>query len=249
MNSIIISFIITSLAGFTTLLGVAPIFFNRRKQNIIIPLSLSFSASVMLCISLVSLIPEATSLIRTKYLMIPTILFTGIFVVSGILFSSFIDKKIEEKISSNILYRVGIISVIALIFHNIPEGITTFLSTHQDLSLGITLAIGIALHNIPEGISIAVPIYYATNNKRKAILLTFISGFSELLGAVVAYLFLAPIITSFGLGAILAIAAGIMIHISVYELIPTAFQYPIYFRLCFSFFLGFLLMFFCQVII
>ena len=90
----------------------------------------------MLCISLVSLIPEATSLIRTKYLMIPTILFTGIFVVSGILFSSFIDKKIEEKISSNILYRVGIISVIALIFHNIPEGITTFLSTHQDLSLG-----------------------------------------------------------------------------------------------------------------
>ena len=170
-------------------------------------------------------------------------------VVCGILFSSFVDGKIEKKFSSNILYRVGIISVIALIFHNIPEGITTFLSSNQDFSLGVTLAIGIALHNIPEGISIAIPIYYASSSKKKAIWFTFISGFSELFGAVLAYLFLAPIITSFGLGAILAIAAGIMVHISVYELIPTAWKYPMHFKILFSLGIGFLVMYFCQIII
>ena len=249
MNSIIISFIITSFAGFATMLGILPIFFSQRKQNIVIPLSLSFSAGVMLCISFLSLIPEATSLIGETFFAVPTMLFTGIFVVCGILFSSFVDGKIEKKFSSNILYRVGIISVIALIFHNIPEGITTFLSSNQDFSLGVTLAIGIALHNIPEGISIAIPIYYASCSKKKAVWFTFISGFSELFGAVLAYLFLAPIITSFGLGAILAIAAGIMVHISVYELIPTAWKYPMHFKIMFSLGIGFLVMYFCQIII
>ena len=95
---------------------------------------------------------------------------------------------------------------------------------------------------IPEGISIAIPIYYATNSKKKAYFYTFISGFSELVGAFLAYLFLAPFITSFGLGAILAIAAGIMIHISIYELLPTSFQYPKKAFSCFSFVVGFLVM-------
>lgn len=249
MNSIMISFIITSFAGFATMLGILPIFFSGRKQDIIIPFSLAFSAGVMLSISFFSLIPEATSLIGNIFLMVPTMLFTGIFVVCGILFSSFVDGKIEKKFSSNLLYRVGIVSVIALIFHNIPEGITTFLSSSQDLLLGITLAIGIALHNIPEGISIAIPIYYATYSKKKAVFFTFLSGFSELFGAVLAYLFLTPIITSFGLGAILAMAAGIMIHISVYELLPTAWRYPIPIRIILSFLLGAFIMFFCQMII
>ena len=167
MNSIMISFLITTLAGFSTMLGVFPIYFNQKRQNIIIPFSLAFAAGVMISVSIFSLIPEATFFIQEKYFMIPTMLFTGIFIVVGILFSSFVDKKIEEKFSSNMLYRLGLISVIALIFHNIPEGITTFLSSNQDLSLGITLSIGIALHNIPEGISIAIPIYYATNSKKK----------------------------------------------------------------------------------
>ena len=242
MNSIMISFLITTLAGFSTMLGVFPIYFNQKRQNIIIPFSLAFAAGVMISVSIFSLIPEATSFIQEKYFMIPTMLFTGIFIVVGMLFSSFVDKKIEEKFSSNMLYRLGLISVIALIFHNIPEGITTFLSSNQDLSLGITLSIGIALHNIPEGVSIAIPIYYATNSKKKAYFYTFISGFSELVGAFLAYLFLAPFITSFGLGAILAIAAGIMIHISIYELLPTSFQYPKKAFSCFSFVVGFFVM-------
>ena len=244
MNSIILSFLITILAGFSTMIGIFPIYFHKKSQDIIIPVCLSFAAGVMISISLFSLIPEAVSAISKTFILFPAILIVSIFIVVGILFSSFVDQKIEKKFANNQLYKLGLISVIALMFHNIPEGITTFISSNQDLRLGITLSIGIALHNIPEGISIAVPIYYATKNKKKAILLTFISGFSEFFGAVLAYLFLAPIITSLGLGVILALAAGIMIHISIYELVPTAYRYSCFFKDTIAFIIGFFVMLF-----
>ena len=244
MNSILLSFLITILAGFSTMIGIFPIYFHKKSQDIIIPVCLSFAAGVMISISLFSLIPEAVSAISKTFILFPAILIVSIFIVVGILFSSFVDQKIEKKFANNQLYKLGLISVIALMFHNIPEGITTFISSNQDLRLGITLSIGIALHNIPEGISIAVPIYYATKNKKKAILLTFISGFSEFFGAVLAYLFLAPIITSLGLGVILALAAGIMIHISIYELVPTAYRYSCFFKNTIAFIIGFFVMLF-----
>lgn len=136
-----------------------------------------------------------------------------------------IDRKIDTVIESNKLYKLGIISIIALVLHNIPEGITTFISSSVNMKLGIVLALSIALHNIPEGISIAIPIYYSTKKMSKAFVYTLISGFSELLGAILAYIFLAKYINFFSLAIILAITSGIMIHISIYELIPNAFSY------------------------
>lgn len=249
MNSIIISFFITAFAGFSTLLGIIPIFFNKIKEDTLLPSAFLFACGVMLTISLLSLIPEGFSLFCESQPTFPGFLFTAIFVVVGILFSSKISQKIEEKISSNYLYRLGIITVIALIFHNIPEGVTTFLSSSHDLSLGITLSLGIALHNVPEGISVAVPIYYATKNRSKAILFTFISGFSEMIGAILAYLFLAPFITSFVLGIILSMAAGIMIHISIYELLPTSFNYPLTIKNLLFFLIGVIMMLYCHFLI
>lgn len=249
MNSILLSFLITILAGFSTMIGIFPIYFHKKSQDIIIPICLSFAAGVMISISLFSLLPEAIAAISKTFILFPALLIVSIFIVVGILFSSFVDQKIEKKFANNQLYKLGLISVIALMFHNIPEGITTFISSNQDLRLGITLSIGIALHNIPEGISIAVPIYFATRNKKKAILLTFISGFSEFFGAVLAYLFLAPLITSFGLGIILALAAGIMIHISIYELMPTAYRYSCFFKNTIAFIIGFFVMLVCQTLI
>lgn len=249
MNSIVISFLITTFAGLSTMIGVLPVFISNYKEEQIIPAALLFASGVMLTISFLSLIPEGFTLFFQNVLIIPSILFTAIFVVLGIGFSARISRKIEEKLSFNYLYRLGIITVIALIFHNIPEGITTFLSSRYDLSLGLTLSLGIALHNIPEGISVAVPIYYATKSRKKAIIFTFISGFSETIGAIIAYLFLAPFITSFILGLILSIAAGIMIHISIYELIPTSFKYQLSMIMLLFFVFGVFIMVLCHFII
>ena len=101
-----------------------------------------------------------------------------------------VDKYLPETKENTKLYRVGIISMLAIILHNIPEGIATFMASSMDKTLGISLAIAIAMHNLPEGISIAVPIYYSTNKKSKAFIYTFISAISEPFGALIAFIFL-----------------------------------------------------------
>ena len=219
MENIVFSFLMTTLAGFSTLLGIIPCYLNKTRESIISK-SLAFSAGVMLMISLSSLIPESVSLLSLKYSYIFIFIIVFIFVVLGILFSSFIDQKIEERFTSNKLYKLGLISIIAL-----------------------------CLHNIPEGISIAVPIYFATGSHKRSFWYTLLSGFSELLGAVLAYLFIARYVNNFILSLILGVTAGIMIHISAYELLPNSLAYKKRKDTILSFLLGVLVMFICEVLL
>ncbi len=223
MNRIILPFTITFLAGISTILGVIPTFFKKKYENVIINFSLSFSVGVMATISFVSLIPEAINYLANKNFVI--YLIVVIFVVLGIITSMLIDDNIEKIIPNNKLYKLGIVSIIALMLHNIPEGITTFITTSTNLKLGLTMSLAIALHNIPEGIAIAVPIYYSTKSRLKAFVYTIISGFSEFFGSILAYLLLARYVNNHFLAFILALTAGIMIHISFYELLPNARDY------------------------
>ena len=206
------------------MIGTFLIFISKKKSDFIILGSLSFAAAVMITVSFTDLIPESFSMLSMVFKAFPTILVLLIFVNIGIIISFTIDKYLPDT-SNDELYRVGLISILAIILHNIPEGIATFMAGNTDFTLGITLTIAIALHNIPEGISISVPIYYATGSKRKALFYTFISGLSELLGAVITYLFLKPFISDTIMGGLFAIIAGIMLHIAVSELIPTSLKY------------------------
>ena len=224
MNSISMAFLLTSLAGLSTMLGCIPILINIRNENKIIAGSLSFAAGVMICVSVIDLVPESISMLEELYNGIITVLLSFSFIMVGMITSSLIDNKLTiEKNTS--LYKVGIISMIAIILHNVPEGIATFISTTKDTSLGVSLSIAIAMHNIPEGISISVPIYYATKSKSKALIYTFISGLSETMGAILTYLFLLPFINETILGLLFSLIAGIMLHISFVELLPTSVSY------------------------
>ena len=220
MNNVSFAFILTILAGLSTMLGSIFIF-NKKNENIIIA-SLAFASGVMFTVSITDLIPESYNLLINIFPKFPAIIYMLIFVVSGILFSMFIDKYIP---TDNSLYRVGVFAMLAIIIHNIPEGIATFMATNTNIMLGISLTIAIALHNIPEGISISIPIYYATNSKFKAIFYTFISAISEPFGALLTYLFLSNYINDRIMGFLFGIIAGIMIHISMYELLPTSKSY------------------------
>ena len=220
MNNISFAFILTIIAGLSTMLGT--IFILKKKNENIIVASLAFAAGVMFTVSLTDLIPESYNLLINIFPKFPSIIYVLIFVVSGILFSIFIDKYIP---TDNNLYRVGVFAMLAIIIHNIPEGIATFMATNTNIMLGISLTIAIALHNIPEGISISIPIYYATNSKFKAIFYTFISAVSEPFGALLTYLFLSNYINDRIMGFLFGIIAGIMIHISMYELLPTSKSY------------------------
>lgn len=123
------------------------------------------------------------------------------------------------------LMRIGFMSALAIAIHNFPEGVATFIAALQKPSLGITIALAIAIHNIPEGIAVAIPVYCATGSRRKAFRWSFLSGLSEPLGAVIAYLILMPFLNELILGILFAVTAGIMIFISLDELLPTAREY------------------------
>lgn len=243
MNNTLIAFTITFLAGLSTIIGIIPCFFKQKQQNKLISNSLAFSSGVMITISLISLIPEAISQTNKIFKTFPSIIICSIFILIGIGISTFVNNKVETKINNNNLYKLGIITTLVLIIHNLPEGITTFISTTSNMNLGIKLSIAIALHNIPEGISIAVPIYYATNSKKKAFLYTSLAGFSELLGSILAYIFLKNLITPIILSITLAVTAGIMIDISIYEFIPNAFKYKNNKAIIYCFVIGIIIMF------
>lgn len=249
MNSVYYAFILSFFAGLSTVLGALVIFTSKKTNSSIVVCSLAFAAGVMICVSILDLIPTAFSTFFYNDIFFKVLLVL-IFIVCGIIISMLIDKYVPDNYNSqnSNLYKIGIISMLAIILHNIPEGITTFISTKTDISLGLSLSIAIALHNIPEGISIAIPIYYSTNSKLRAVLYTTISGFSEFIGAVLAYLFIAKYVNNFMLAMILAITAGIMIHISSYELLPSSFSYKKTSLTFISFMCGFLVMLVCDFI-
>lgn len=225
MNNINIAFLLTTIAGLSTMLGTTLIFFKINNEEKIICASLAFASGVMLCVSITDLIPESLNMLK-KYNSFTMILISFTFVIIGIFLSMLIDKTLPTTNNSS-LYKVGLISMLAIIIHNIPEGIATFISTTKNISLGLSLTLAITLHNIPEGISISIPIYYSTKSKLKAFIYTLVSAISEPLGAIITYLFLAKYINNTILGILFSLIAGIMIQISLTELLPASINYKL----------------------
>ena len=227
MNNNILALLISFIAGLSTTLGSIFIWIKPKSINNFIGTSLSFSGTIMILISLTELLPEGFFYIKYKYNIIYAILSLIIIFLIARLLNILINKKIKNKASKNVnLYRIGVLSMIALMIHNLPEGILTYVSSKVDLKLGIKLALAIMLHNVPEGIAIAVPIYYSTNSKKRGVEGAFISGLSEPLGAILAALLLSNYLTNTLVSIILLFVASIMINISINDIFEEANKYP-----------------------
>lgn len=229
----LIALLLSLLAGMATLLGALIIFITKSKSEKILSASLGFAAGVMLSVSFLDLWTQSQISLKGYMGNRLGVILSVVFLLLGILFALGIDHFVphdqaepstNDKPHQN-LYRVGFVSMLAIAFHNFPEGIATFSAGYEDLAMGVSIALAISMHNIPEGITVAMPIYYATGKKKDALKYTFISGMAEPLGALLAFLVLRPFINSFNLGAIFAIVAGIMIYICIEELIPSSRQY------------------------
>ena len=226
MNTVI-PMLVSTIAGLSTLIGTTTIFFkvDKSKYNKFITFCLAFSIAIMIGISIFDLIPESFFQYFSVYGMSKSIILLIVAFLISYIFITVLSMIIKKETKKEDLYRLGILNMIVLIFHNMPEGIATFLSSYQDLSLGIKLAIAIMLHNIPQGISIAVPIYYSTRNKKLAFRNAFISGMAEPLGALLALVFLKNYISEMMISIILIIVAGLMITLSIQELLPESLKY------------------------
>jgi ZIP family zinc transporter len=130
----------------------------------------------------------------------------------------------EHDVKSRFL-RMGIFSALAIAIHNFPEGLATFIGALEDTATGVSIAVAIAIHNIPEGIAVSVPILLATGSRRKAFGLSFLSGLSEPIGALIGFFILRTFMSDAVFGITFAAVAGIMVYISLDELLPTAEKY------------------------
>jgi ZIP family zinc transporter len=134
-------------------------------------------------------------------------------------------KDAEAALMKSKLLRMGMFSAIAIAIHNFPEGLATFMAGLHDPVMGVSIAVALAIHNIPEGIAVSVPIYYSTGSRKKAFFLSFLSGLSEPVGALIGYFVLLSFFNNTTFGIVFAAVAGIMVYISLDELLPTAEKY------------------------
>ncbi len=227
-----IAFLLTVMAGLSTGIGSAIAYFIKKPKIIYLSFSLGLSTGVMIYISFMELLPEALQAVGQFWGL--TVFFIGIATIG------LIDILVPEPENphdyegldaptaprkNNYLMRTGLLTALAIGVHNFPEGLAIFASALSDVRLGVFIAMAIAIHNIPEGIAVSVPIFYATSNKNKAFFYSFLSGLSEPLGAGIGYLILLPFLTPAVLAAVLAFIAGVMIYISLDELLPMAHRY------------------------
>ncbi len=246
INTVLFAFGLTIFAGLSTGIGSAMAFFAKTTNTKFLSVALGFSAGVMIYVSFVEIFFKAkTALVGVLgdvqgYQITVLSFFGGMGLIA--LIDKFIPsfenphevKKIENMDDSvqaiayqkqRSLYKTGIFTALAIAIHNFPEGLATFASALKDPTIGIPIAFAIAIHNIPEGIAVSIPIFYATHSKSKAFFYSFISGLAEPVGAIVGYLLLYSFFNDLTFGILFAGVAGIMVFISIDELLPAAEQY------------------------
>ncbi|NLG81838.1 MAG: zinc transporter ZupT [Bacilli bacterium] len=243
-HEVLVAFALTLIAGLSTGIGSLLALNAKRTNTRFLAVSLGFSAGVMIYVSFIEIFPTAQNALvkglgNNWGAWVTVLSFFG-----GMAFIAIIDKlipqaenphelskvedmdqEVEQVKNSSKLLRMGLFTALAIGIHNFPEGIATFLSALGDASLAIPITVAIALHNIPEGISIFVPIYYASGSKKRAFVYSFLSGMSEPVGALIGYLILFPFLSDTLFGILFAAVAGIMVFISLDELLPSAREY------------------------
>jgi ZIP family zinc transporter len=243
MSNVQMAFILTLIAGLATGIGSFIAFLGKTENRRFLALSLGFSAGVMIYVSLVEMFFTAKANLTEALGQRPGYIATVAAFFLGLLIIGIIDKLIPSEENPHEfhsddamddsfarhrfekLHRTGILVALAIAIHNFPEGLATFMAAIKSPALGVAVAFAIAIHNIPEGISISVPIYYATGNKMKAFVYSFLSGITEPLGALIGYAILRPFMNQAVLGITFAAVAGIMVFISIDELMPAAQKY------------------------
>ena len=225
-SQVLLAFALTLFAGLATGIGSLVAFVAKRTNTRFLSLSLGFSAGVMVYISFMELMPEAGKVLNDLQLVLS--FFGGIGLIAIIDFLIPEDENpheihLAEDMEKNVrLKRMGIMIALSIAIHNFPEGVAAFMSGMNSLDVGIPIALAIAIHNIPEGIAVSVPIYHSTGSRRKAFWYSFLSGLAEPVGALVAFLILLPFWNPMLEGVVLASVSGIMVYISIDELLPGA---------------------------
>lgn len=237
-REVLLSLGLTTIVGLTMGLGGILAFFINEKNKKFFSLSLSFAAGIMIYAAFMAILPEGIHHLE-EYMgengkFVALLGFFG-----GMVFIAIMEKWVhkhgghhghshgenhthENEENGEHLSNLGIMSAVAIAIHNLPEGLTIFTTGINDISLALPIAFAVILHNIPLGIAISVPIYYSTGDKKKAFLYTFIVGLFQPIGAILGYLLFANLSTELFFGLLFTVVSGIMIFVSLDELLPSS---------------------------
>lgn len=237
MTDIWVPLLLTLLAGLATSIGGALGLAGRGDSRRTMSVGLGFSAGVMIYVSLVEILPKGRDSLVSEYGETVGNWAMLLAFFGGIAVIALIDQLVPEEINPHepgtvddrarqrALMRTGMLTAVALGIHNFPEGFATFAAAIQDPKIGVAVAVAIAIHNIPEGLAVSVPVYQATGSRMKAMRWATISGLAEPAGAIIGYLILMPFISDGLFGIVFAAVAGVMVFISLDELLPTAEEF------------------------
>lgn len=241
-NNVLFALGLTLFAGLSTGIGSLIGFMSKEFNPRFLTIALGFSAGVMIYVSMIEIFVKARDSLSVSYGDKMGYVLTVVSFFAGIAVIALIDKlipsyenphemNVEQKIKDSTdeqkkkLMRMGMFSALAIGIHNFPEGLATFMSGLTNPTLGVSIAVAIAIHNIPEGLAVSAPIFYATKSRKKAFVWSFLSGLAEPIGALIGYFVLRSIFNEATFGIIFASVAGIMVYISLDELLPTAEEY------------------------
>lgn len=235
INSLLIAFVLTLIAGFGTVVGALVSLLPQAREAKFLAGALGFSAGVMLYVSFLDLMPEALEQLeavfsdREAHLLVTVAFFIGIALIWAIDFlipeennPHEYNRELKGADGVGRSRRAGLLLALAIGIHNFPEGMATFVSALDGAAVALPIVLAIMLHNIPEGIAVSVPVMHATGSRRKALFWSLLSGLAEPLGAIVGMLVLLPFWSPMVSSLLLSGVAGIMVYISLDELLPTA---------------------------
>ena len=238
-DNVLFAFLLTAFAGLSTGIGSAIAFFSKKANKGFLAVALGFSAGVMIFVSFVEIYQKSNIALSSVYGDVLGNTYAMLSFFFGIFVIMIIDRMIPSAENPHDppysieeaerrpdydkkLMRMGLLTALAIGIHNFPEGLATFTAALSDPALGVSIAVAIAIHNIPEGIAVSIPIYYATGSRKKAFWYSFLSGISEPIGALIGYTLLKPFFNLTTMGVLFGAVAGIMVFISLDELLPTA---------------------------
>lgn len=236
MSNVMFALSLTLAAGMATGAGGLLSVFAKKTNTRFLAASLGFSAGVMIYVSMVEIFQKSRDCLSAYTGGAEGCWAAAAAFFAGILFIGIIDFAVpsaegdignlhDKGKNEKILSRMGVMTALAIGIHNFPEGMATFTSALREPQLGVAIAAAIAIHNIPEGIATAVPVYFAGGSKKKALAVSLLSGLAEPVGAVAGYLVLRPFFNDMVFGLLFGFVAGIMVFISVEELLPMAREY------------------------
>ncbi len=229
MSNVVTALLLTAIAGLSTGVGGLFTFFSKKLNAKFLSFTLGISAGVMIYISFAELLTKSGAGLLGNFEPKVAAIFNAAIFFGGIMLVALVDRFVPDvNLGDSIgseekgLMRTGIVTALALGIHNFPEGMATFVSALDSPSMALPIVCAIAIHNIPEGIAVSVPIFYATKSRKKAFWYSLLSGIAEPIGAVIGYLILMPFMNEMVESFVFSAVAGIMVFISVSELLPAA---------------------------